>query len=68
MTKMIITTDTKKCVGHAMCNSADSEIFELDDMGYNTTETRVIETDDPEHVRLVASSCPEAIITAEIAE
>jgi len=65
MPKLIIRTETGRCVGHAMCANAASEIFELDDNGYNTTEIREIETDDVDYVRRAVASCPEVIITLE---
>jgi len=48
-----------------MCANAASDIFELDDNGYNTTEIREIETDDVDYVRRAVASCPEVIITLE---
>lgn len=68
MAKLIIKTETSRCMGHAMCANAASDIFELDDNGYNMTEIREIETDDVDYVRRAVASCPEVIITLEEAD
>ncbi len=65
MPKLIIKTETSRCAGHAMCADAASDIFELDENGYNTTEVREIETDNVDYVRRAVASCPEVIITLE---
>ena len=68
MVKLIIRTETSRCVGHARCAEAASDIFELDDNGYNSTEIREVETDNIDYVRRAVRSCPEAIIKVKEAD
>jgi ferredoxin len=57
-----VTIDPAICQGHALCFSANPEIFTLDDLGYsNVTEADVppeLEAD----ARTAAQACPEQAI------
>jgi ferredoxin len=57
--------DETLCSGHGRCFVLASEVYDLDDNGYNANRGSVIDV-DPENeslARLGAENCPEAAIT-----
>ena len=67
MGKLILKTDTSRCVGHARCAAVAGEIIELDDNGMNVTAEREIAPEDEALARRAARACPEGVITVESA-
>lgn len=65
MEKIILKTDTDRCVGHARCAAVAGEIIELDDNGMNVTPEREISAENEALARRAARACPEGIITVE---
>lgn len=55
--------DLYKCSGHARCNMADAELFQLDDIGYALREEFDVPEGAEDKARLGAATCPERAIT-----
>ncbi len=62
---MKVKVDVEKCVGHARCEAAAPEVFELDDNGFNVTAEKQIDPSLEKQARWGARACPERIITIE---
>lgn len=61
MTKVEI--DLGKCSGHARCHMADSELFQLDDVGYALRAEFEVPEGAEDKASLGAATCPERAIT-----
>jgi len=59
---MKITVDHAKCQGHAMCFNYASEIFELDEMGYNRMPPFEVPPEAEDDAERAAAMCPERAI------
>ena len=62
---MKVKVDVEKCVGHARCEAAAPEVFELNDDGFNVTAEKTIPPELEKQARWGARACPERIITIE---
>jgi ferredoxin len=51
-----------RCSGHARCAAVAPQIYELDDIGYNTMSERTIAPEDEQLARRGARACPERAI------
>jgi len=51
--------DKTACVGHALCNSIDPNLFPLDASGYSSVDDQQVSVDDVERAREGVASCPE---------
>jgi ferredoxin len=58
-----IRVDTELCSGHARCNAAAPDIFELDDAGYNAMDDHDIADDHVRDASRGVLACPERAIT-----
>ena len=58
-----IQVDCEKCQGHALCASQASEVYELDDTGYNSMGSFTVVQGQEEAARRGAAWCPEGAIT-----
>lgn len=62
---MKVFVDTFKCSGHARCNIAAPDVYELDDLGY----CAITELEVPEGLEAAAQAgadaCPERAITIQ---
>ena len=63
LTKLIMQTDTARCVGHARCAAVASEIVALDDNGMNVTAEREVPPEHEKLARRAARACPEGIVS-----
>jgi len=62
---MQIRVDRELCTGHALCHDQAPELFVLDELGFNTTETQVVPPELWQQARRGALACPECAITIE---
>lgn len=62
---MLIKVDSARCTGHARCNAAAPEVYELDDNGYCNVEELTPSPADESAARSGADSCPEGAIHIE---
>ena len=62
---MRIRVDTDRCTGHALCAAHAPDVFVLDDLGYNRTESTDVAPELEEQARRGAMACPEQAITVE---
>ncbi|BBZ77091.1 ferredoxin [Mycolicibacterium anyangense] len=62
---MKLSLDRSKCVGHAMCNAVDPELFPLDDSGYSTVEPYEVKAEDLATVEAGVGACPEKALILE---
>jgi ferredoxin len=62
---MRIRVDAGLCTGHAMCVQQGPDVFVLDELGYNTTESHDVAPEYEEQARRGAMACPEGAITVE---
>lgn len=62
---MLIRVDTARCTGHARCNDAAPEVYELDDNGYCAIVAVTPPVADEPAARRGAASCPEQAIHVE---
>lgn len=60
---MKIIVDHAKCQGHAMCYNVASDVYELDDDGYNRMEPFEVKPEQREAALYGARMCPEKAIT-----
>lgn len=60
---MRIIVDTEACTGHAMCQAQNSEVFVLDDLGYNTTPVIEVDVANEDAARRGVLACPERAMT-----
>ena len=60
---MRIRVDTELCSGHARCNAAAPDIFELDDAGYNAMDDHDVTDDQLRDASRGVLACPERAIT-----
>jgi ferredoxin len=58
--------DRERCTGHALCATFAGDVFVLDELGYNVTETAAIAPNFWDQARKGAAACPEqAIVLVE---
>jgi ferredoxin len=60
---MRIVVDRDRCQGHARCQAEGPDVYELDDMGYNSTSSDHVPTELQNQARRGALACPEYAIT-----
>jgi ferredoxin len=60
-----IRVDPELCTGHALCQLHGPDVYVLDDLGYNTTSSRVVPPELWEQARKGALACPEGAIAIE---
>jgi ferredoxin len=64
---MKIVVKSSACTGHARCNAAAPEVYELDDAGYLAVTEIVVPAGMEEAASEGADMCPERAITITIA-
>ncbi|CQD18462.1 ferredoxin [Mycobacterium sp. 050272] len=57
-----IEFDQSRCVGHAQCNAAAPDVYELDDNGYLLPPPSVIDESLRDSAIAGASACPEGVL------
>ena len=62
---MKVRVDQAKCSGHARCNDAAPDIYELDDMGYCAITELTVPAGLEEAAAQGAKACPERAISIE---
>lgn len=62
---MKIRVDQDRCSGHARCNAAAPDIYELDDMGYCAITELIVPEGREEPALKGAEACPERAISVE---
>ena len=60
---MKIQVQADRCQGHARCLAEAPEVFQLDELGYNTTDVDDVPPDLQAKARRGALSCPELALT-----
>jgi ferredoxin len=65
---MRIRLDRSACVGHALCNSIDPELFPLDDGGFSIVEPHDVQPAEEQRAREAAASCPERALLVDDVE
>jgi ferredoxin len=58
-----VVVDREACHGHARCNAASPEIYELDDVGYVAIRTADVPAGLEDQARRGALDCPERAIS-----
>jgi ferredoxin len=58
-----VSVDPDKCNGHAQCNFAGPDVYELDDDGYCVVRDLPVPTELERQARDGAAACPELAIT-----
>lgn len=62
---MRVRLERAKCVGHAQCHAADSDLFPIDDMGYSILEEHQVPPDEEARTRDGVAACPELALIIE---
>jgi len=62
---MRIRVDTAACTGHALCHGEGPDVFVLDQLGFNVTESGEVPSAYEEQARRGAEACPEQAIALE---
>lgn len=62
---MRVRVDAERCTGHARCQSLASEVYVLDEVGYNVMPPTEVPPGLEEQARRGAMACPELAITVE---
>jgi ferredoxin len=60
---MRVTLDVAKCSGHARCNAAAPQVYEVDEEGYSTVRDLETPARLEQAARTGAASCPERALT-----
>ncbi len=60
---MRVKLDSSRCAGHAMCNAAGPDVYDLDDSGYCLLTTEVVAPQLEEQALAGAAACPEQALT-----
>ena len=60
---MRVTLDNSRCAGHAMCNAAGPDVYDLDDSGYCLLHSDVVAPGLEEQALAGAAACPEQALT-----
>ena len=60
---MKIIVDRERCQGHALCAAQASDVYELDETGYNCMGQFEVKPGKEEDAKLGASWCPEDAIS-----
>lgn len=60
---MRIIVDTDRCQGHGRCHAEGPDVYELDDLGYNSTSVDKVPPELHKQARRGAQACPEFAIT-----
>jgi ferredoxin len=60
-----VHVDTLRCSGHAQCQAQAPEVFELDELGYNTIPVIEVARGQEDAARAGVAACPESALTIE---
>jgi ferredoxin len=60
---MKIEFDQDRCAGHAMCNAAAPDVYDLDDYGYCLLHTAEVPSGLEDQARAGTEACPERALT-----
>lgn len=60
---MKVTVQPSLCQGHARCLAEGPDVYELDEVGYNSTDVDPVPADLEDQARRGALSCPEMALT-----
>ena len=60
---MKVIVQAGRCQGHARCLAEGPDVYELDDLGYNTTGVDQVPDHLREQARRGAIACPERALT-----
>ena len=60
---LIIEFDAQRCAGHAQCNAAAPQVYQLDDTGYCVPPPRAIDESLRAAAIEGADACPERVLT-----
>ncbi|MFI7530263.1 ferredoxin [Nocardia salmonicida] len=53
------------CVGHALCHTTDPDLFPIDDDGYSSLDSAVIDAADADRAQRGVAACPEQALRLE---
>ena len=59
---MRIVVDNERCQGHAMCFNAAEGLYELDELGFSSSDQREVPSGMEHEARRGAEACPERAI------